>query len=107
MNKETTSKLRSYRSFFAAFSAMRLSLTCYRALHVNVDKARMILRPDKSITTEPHHVWPSLTDEQWIKVETALKDLILADYSKKNNVNAGSLTQVQDYHTSCVWQNWG
>ena len=54
----------------------------------------MILRPDKSITTEPHHVWPSLTDEQWIKVETALKDLILADYSKKNNVNAGSLTQV-------------
>jgi pre-mRNA-processing factor 8 len=26
-------------------------------------------------------------------VETALKDLILADYSKKNNVNAGSLTQ--------------
>ena len=65
-----------------------------RALHVNVDKARMILRPDKSITTEPHHVWPSLTDEQWIKVETALKDLILADYSKKNNVNAGSLTQV-------------
>jgi len=61
---------------------------------VNVDKARMILRPDKSITTLPHHVWPSLTDEQWIKVETALKDLILADYSKKNNVNAGSLTQV-------------
>lgn len=53
----------------------------------------MILRPDKSIHTEPHHVWPSLTDEQWIKVETALKDLILADYSKKNNVNAGALTQ--------------
>ena len=65
-----------------------------RALHVNVDKARMILRPDKSIHTEPHHVWPSLTDDQWVKVETALKDLILADYSKKNNVNAGSLTQV-------------
>ena len=61
---------------------------------MNVDKARMILRPDKSIHTEPHHVWPSLTDEQWIKVETALKDLILADYSKKNNVNAGALTQV-------------
>ncbi len=65
---------------------------------MNVDKARMILRPDKSITTEPHHVWPSLTDEQWIKVETALKDLILADYSKKNNVNAGSLTQVGTHH---------
>lgn len=47
----------------------------------------MILKPDKSIITELHHVWPSLTDEQWVKVEIALKDLILADYAKKNNVN--------------------
>lgn len=72
---------------------------------MNVDKARMILRPDKSITTEPHHVWPSLTDEQWIKVETALKDLILADYSKKNNVNAGSLTQVKHPHPFCLYSS--
>ena len=43
-----------------------------RALHVNVDKARMILKPDKTIITEPHHVWPSLTDEQWIKVCSTL-----------------------------------
>ena len=43
--------------------------------------------------TEPHHVWPTLTDEQWIKVEIALKDLILADYGKKNNVNVAALTQ--------------
>ena len=57
-------------------------------------QARMLLKPDKTITTEPHHVWPSLTDEQWIKVEIALKDLILADYSKKNNVNVGALTTV-------------
>ena len=27
----------------------------------------MLLRPDKAIITEPHHVWPTLTDEQWIK----------------------------------------
>ena len=78
-------------SSYTAFLRLVLIL---RALHVNVDKARMLLRPDKSITTEPHHVWPSLTDEQWIKVEIALKDLILADYSKKNNVNVGALTQV-------------
>jgi len=64
-----------------------------RALHVNPEKARMLLRPDKSIITQPHHVWPTLTDEQWIKVEIALKDLILADYAKKNNVNVGALTQ--------------
>ncbi len=30
----------------------------------------------------------------WLRqVEIALKDLILADYSKKNNVNVGALTQ--------------
>lgn len=29
--------------------------------------------------TQPHHVWPTLTDEDWISVEVQLKDLILAD----------------------------
>jgi pre-mRNA-processing factor 8 len=53
----------------------------------------VILRPDKTVMTESHHIWPSLTDEQWVKVEVALKDLILADYGKKNNVNVASLTQ--------------
>jgi pre-mRNA-processing factor 8 len=62
-------------------------------LHVNNEKAKMMLRPDKSVVTLPHHVWPDLTDEQWIKVEIALKDLILADYSAKNNVNVSALTQ--------------
>lgn len=28
----------------------------------------MVLKPDKTIITEPHHIWPTLTDEQWIKV---------------------------------------
>ena len=52
-------------SSYTAFSRLVLIL---RALHVNPEKARMILRPDKAIITQPHHVWPSLTDEQWIKV---------------------------------------
>merc|ERR1712038_827274 len=43
--------------------------------------------------TEPHHIWPTLGDDEWIKVEVTLKDLILADYGKKNNVNVASLTQ--------------
>jgi U5 snRNP spliceosome subunit len=77
-------------SSYTAFSRLILIL---RGLHVDVDKVKMILRPDKSVVTEPHHIWPSLTDEQWIKVEVALKDLILADYGKKNNVNVSSLTQ--------------
>jgi len=53
----------------------------------------MILRPTKQTITEPHNIWPTLTDDEWIKVEVSLKDLILADYGKKNNVNVASLTQ--------------
>jgi hypothetical protein len=77
-------------SSYTAFSRLVLIL---RALHVNPDRAKMILKPSKDTFTEPHHVWPSLTDEQWIGVENQLKDLILADYGKKNNVNVASLTQ--------------
>jgi pre-mRNA-processing factor 8 len=77
-------------SSYTAFSRLILIL---RALHVAPDRAKMILKPDRSVITQPHHVWPTLTDEQWIKVEVSLKDLILADYGKKNNVNVESLTQ--------------
>jgi len=77
-------------SSYTAFSRLILIL---RGLHVDIDRVKMILRPDKSVITQPHHIWPSLSDEQWIKVEVALKDLILADYGKKNNVNVSSLTQ--------------
>ena len=48
---------------------------------------------NKQVVTQPHHVWPSLTDEEWVTTEVALKDLILADYGKKHNVNVQSLTQ--------------
>lgn len=64
-----------------------------RALHVNNEKTKTILVPDRKTKVEPHHIWPSLTDEEWVKVEVQLKDLILADYGKKNNVNVISLTQ--------------
>ena len=64
-----------------------------RALHVNPDKTKRILKPSRVIVTQPHHVWPSLTDEQWINVEVHLKDLILNDYAKQNSVNVMSLTQ--------------
>lgn len=45
---------------------------------MNNEKAKIILHPDKNTITEPHFVWPSLSDEEWIKVEVAMKDLILA-----------------------------
>ena len=77
-------------SSHTAFSRLILIL---RALHVNHEKSKIILKPDKTTTTQSHHIWPSLTDEEWIKVEVELKNLILADYGKKNNVNVASLTQ--------------
>jgi len=45
-------------SSYTAFSRLILIL---RGLHVNVDKVKIILRPDNSVITEPHHVWPTLT----------------------------------------------
>jgi pre-mRNA-processing factor 8 len=77
-------------SSYTAFSRLVLIL---RALHVNSEKTKVILKPDKTTITEAHHIWPSLSDEEWVKVEVTLKDLILADYGKKNNVNVQSLTQ--------------
>ncbi|KAI5634602.1 PRP8 domain IV core domain-containing protein [Phthorimaea operculella] len=77
-------------SSYTAFSRLILIL---RALHVNTERTKVLLKPDKTTLTEPHHIWPTLTDDDWIKVEVQLKDLILADYGKKNNVNVASLTQ--------------
>ncbi|KAL1220606.1 Pre-mRNA-processing-splicing factor 8A [Cardamine amara subsp. amara] len=77
-------------SSYTAFSRLILIL---RALHVSNEKAKMLLKPDKSVVTEIHHIWPTFTNDQWIKVEVALKDLILSDYGKKNNVNMSALTQ--------------
>ncbi len=76
-------------SSYTAFSRLILIL---RALHVNQEKTKIVLRPDKTVLTEKHHIWPTLSDEEWVKVEVTLKDLILADYGKKNNVNVSSLT---------------
>lgn len=77
-------------SSYTAFSRVILLL---RALSINTEKTNLILRPDASIITEPHHIWPTFTDEQWIDVETQLRDLILSDYANKHNVNIQSLTQ--------------
>lgn len=77
-------------SSYTAFSRLILIL---RALHVNTERTKTILVPDKNTLVEAHHIWPTLSDEEWVKVEVQLKDLILADYGKKNNVNVMSLTQ--------------
>jgi pre-mRNA-processing factor 8 len=75
---------------FTAFSRLILIL---RSLHINQERAKIILKPDNTIQTESRHIWPTLTDDQWVKVEVELKNLILADYARKNNVNVAALTQ--------------
>ncbi|KCV67421.1 pre-mRNA-processing-splicing factor 8 [Fonticula alba] len=77
-------------SSYTAFSRLILIL---RALHVNVEKTKALLRPDRETIMQTQHIWPSLTDEQWKDTEVKLKDLVLADYAKRNNVNFNALTQ--------------
>lgn len=79
-------------SSYTAFSRLILIL---RALHVNLDKTKLILRPSREVITLEHHIWPNLSDQQWVDVELQLRDLILADYGKKNSVNVASLTQTE------------
>jgi len=77
------------------YTAFHRLILIFRALHVNPDRTKAVLKPNRNTITQPHHIWPTLTDEEWIHVEVALKDLILNDYSKKNSVNVQSLTQTE------------
>eukprot|EP00392_Amoebophrya_sp_AT5.2_P007183 g7197.t1 len=75
---------------YTAFSRLLLIL---RALRVQADRTKVILRPDKTTITQQHHVWPTLTEQEWMQVEVQMRDLILADYGKRHNINVGALTQ--------------
>ncbi|SCW03879.1 LAFE_0H01046g1_1 [Lachancea fermentati] len=77
-------------SSYTAFSRLILLL---RALKTNEEKAKIILKADPTIPILKHHLWPSFNDEQWIEIESKMRDLILSEYGKKYNVNIASLTQ--------------
>ncbi|KAI5962637.1 PRP8 [Candida pseudojiufengensis] len=74
---------------YTAFSRIILIL---RALDCDASLATSIIWSIDA-ETEIHHIWPSFTDEQWIDVESKLRDLILEDYSKKYSIDIQSLTQ--------------
>ena len=76
-----------------SFTAFIRLILIFRSIHVNQEKAKMILKPDKNVVTLDKHLWPNLTQEQWINAEIELKNLILQDYGKKNNCNIATLTQ--------------
>ena len=69
---------------------------------MNNDRTKVILKPDKTTITEPHHIWPTLSDEEWIKIEVQLKDLILADYGKKNKL-VQSIRIVESCFSAICW----
>lgn len=50
---------------YTAFSRLLLIL---RALRVNPERTKVILKPDKTTITQAHHVWPTLTDAEWMQV---------------------------------------
>lgn len=80
-------------SSISPYTAFSRIILLFRALGVNQERTDLILRPDTSVITQDHHIWPTLSDEQWIDVEAQLRDVILSDYAKKHNVNIQSLTQ--------------
>lgn len=58
----------------------------------------MILKPDRNTITAAHHIWPTLTDEEWIKVEIQMKDLILADYGTFLSVfSRGDILKISNF----------
>ena len=80
-------------SSYTAFSRLILIL---RALHVNADRTKVILKPDKTTITEPHHIWPTLTDEEWVPVEVRehainLDTNILLKHSNTSNSDLSNL----------------
>ncbi|CCC69721.1 hypothetical protein NCAS_0D01400 [Naumovozyma castellii] len=79
-------------SSYTAFSRLILLL---RALKTNEEKAKMIILADPTIPIKPHHLWPSFSNEQWINIESQMRDLILTEYGKKYNVNIAALTQTE------------
>ena len=68
-----------------------------RALHVHENRTRTILQQVKVSTTSPpsHHLWPSFATNEWLTVETSLKDLIVADYCKRNGVDVMRITPTE------------
>eukprot|EP00760_Papus_ankaliazontas_P008488 PhM_4_TR13843/c0_g1_i1/m.79014/K12856/PRPF8, PRP8; pre-mRNA-processing factor 8 len=79
------------------YTAFHRCVLLLRALHVNYERARSLLRPDPKSepVTRAHHMWPTLTPDEWVKVEVALKDMILADYGRRNNVDVTKLTPTE------------
>ena len=66
-----------------------------RALNVNEYRAKKILELNDETRVASHHLWPSLSPEGWLAAETKLKDLIIADYCRRNSVDVSRITPTE------------
>ena len=56
---------------YTAFSRLLLIL---RALHVQPDRTKVVLKPDRTTVTQAHHVWPTLSTQEWMETEVFLAE---------------------------------
>lgn len=80
------------------FTGFNRTILLMRALHVNAQKSSILLKEASKVGKQAGFVWPKIILEDWMKVEIELRNLILADFAKRTNVNVSSLIQseIQD-----------
>ena len=71
---------------------MRLILIL-RGFHVNLDRTRHVLEPDRHVVRESNHFWPTLSPDEWALCERQLHDMIIQDYARQMNVDEKQLTK--------------
>jgi pre-mRNA-processing factor 8 len=84
---------------FTAFSRLVLIL---KGLEINQEKVKKVLGFSKDFSHETNF-WPFFTDEEWVKNEIFLKDLVLEGFSLKNKIDPESLfeTEIRDIVFGC------
>jgi len=88
MYDDWLSKISSY----TAFSRLILIL---RGIYINYQKTSVVLKLNQKIGGAKIHFWQKFDDDEWIKIEILLKDLILQDYCLKNKIEVTNLTQME------------
>ena len=72
---------------FTAFSRLLLILRC---MSVSMERTSGILNKPPKRT---EHFWPDYSDDEWIRAEVQMKDVIVNEYGRRNNINVTALTQ--------------
>ena len=74
------------------YTAFSRTILILRALTIDATNATDILWAPNDEYRELH-IWPTLSDAQWVDRESRLRDLILEDYASKYDIDVKTLTQ--------------